>query len=109
MISFSYTIQQNSAKAQVYPNNITAIETSVLSTGNWYRFYVQKSGVYKITKSFLQGLGLDTNVDPRKIKIYGNGGRMLPLLNSVDYPMDLTENAIQFVVNAKTFAKPNSS
>ena len=97
LISFSYTVPQNAAKAQAIPNNITAIENSVLSTGNWYRFYVQKSGVYKITKSFLQSLGLDTNVDPRKIKIYGNGGRMLPLLNSADYPMDLTENAIQVV------------
>jgi hypothetical protein len=97
LISFSYTIKQNTTKEEVFINNITAIENSVLSTGNWYRFYIQKSGVYKITKSFLQSLGLDTNADPRKIKIYGNGGRMLPLLNSVDYPMDLTENAIQVV------------
>ncbi|MEO5776246.1 MAG: type IX secretion system sortase PorU [Flavobacterium sp.] len=97
LISFSYTIQQNATKTQVAVNNVTAIENSVLSTGNWYRFYVEKSGVYKISKSFLQSLGLDTNVDPRKIKIYGNGGRMLPLLNSDDYPMDLTENAIQLV------------
>ncbi|MDN3676370.1 type IX secretion system sortase PorU [Flavobacterium paronense] len=97
LISFSYTIQKNASKAQAATNTTTAIENSVLSSGNWYRFYVQKSGVYKITKSFLQSLGLDTNVDPRKIKIYGNGGRMLPLLNSADYPIDLTENAIQFI------------
>lgn len=97
LISFSYTVQQNASRTLTTVNNVTAIENSVLSSGNWYRFYVQKSGVYKITKSFLQSLGLDTNVDPRKIKIYGNGGRMLPLLNSDDYPMDLTENAIQVV------------
>ncbi|MCF6130298.1 type IX secretion system sortase PorU [Flavobacterium sp. AS60] len=97
LISFSYTIQQNASRTPNTVNNVTAIENSVLSSGNWYRFYVQKSGVYKITKSFLQSLGLNTNVDPRKIKIYGNGGRMLPLLNSVEYPMDLTENAIQFI------------
>ena len=31
--------------------------------------------MYKISKSFLQQLGLDVNtIDPRKIKIYGNGG-----------------------------------
>ncbi|QBZ97607.1 type IX secretion system sortase PorU [Flavobacterium sangjuense] len=97
LISFSYAIPQTASRTQNTVNNVTVIENSVLSTGNWYRFYVQKSGVYKITKSFLQSLGLNTNVDPRKIKIYGNGGRMLPLLNSVDYPMDLTENAIQFI------------
>ena len=97
LISFSYSIGQNALRVQQTVNNSTAVENSVLDTGNWYRFYVQKSGVFKITKKFLQSLGLDTNGDPRKIKIYGNGGRMLPLLNSVYYPMDLAENAIQFV------------
>ncbi len=97
LISFSYSISQNALKVNPLQNNVNAITNSVLSSGNWYRFYVQKSGVYKITKSFLSSLGLNTNVDPRKIKIYGNGGRMVPLLNSDDYPMDLAENAIQFV------------
>jgi len=36
-------------------------------------------------------------VDPKKIKIYGNGGRMIPLKNSDYYPADLTENAIEVV------------
>ena len=38
LISFSYTVQQNAAKEEAFINNITAIENSVLSTGNWYRF-----------------------------------------------------------------------
>lgn len=97
LISFTYSFGQNALRVAPQNNTTTAIENSVLNSGNWYRFYVQKSGVFKITKSFLSSLGLNTNVDPRKIKIYGNGGRMLPLLNSVDYPMDLIENAIQFV------------
>ncbi len=98
LVSFNYTIAQNqNNKSGFAVNNVTAVENSVLNSGSWYRFYVQKSGVYKITKSFLQSLGLNTNVDPRKIKIFGNGGRMLPLLNSTYYPMDLEENAIQFI------------
>ena len=97
LVSFSYATGQNSLRKQPVVNNVAAIENSVLDSGNWYRFYVQKSGVYKISKNFLQSLGLDTNVDPRKIKIYGNGGRILPLLNSVNYPIDLAENAIQFI------------
>lgn len=98
LISFTYSFNQNSQRSVPPPaNNINAIQNSVLSTGSWYRFYVQKSGVYKISKSFLSGLGLNTNVDPRRIKIYGSGGRLLPLLNADDYPMDLTENAIQFI------------
>ncbi|WP_333600811.1 type IX secretion system sortase PorU [Flavobacterium sp.] len=97
LVSFSYSIPQNAAKSQTTINNVTPIENSVLDNGNWYRFYVVKSGVYKISKGFLESLGMDTNVDPRKIKIYGNGGRMIPLLNSDYYPMDLAENAIQFI------------
>ena len=73
-----------------------SIYNSVLASGDWYRFYVEKSGVYRISKSFLQSLGFDpSKVDPRRIKIYGNGGRMLPLANNVYYPDDLIENAIQ--------------
>lgn len=97
LISFSYSILQTASKTQATNNTTNAEVNSVLSSGNWYRFYVQKSGVFKITKNFLQSLGFNTNVDPRKIKIYGNGGRMLPLLNSVDYPLDVTENAIQVI------------
>ena len=96
--SFSYSI--NGGSSRIAPTNKTAavIFNSVLATGDWYQFYVEKSGVYKISKSFLQQLGLDASaVDPKKIKIYGNGGRMLPLLNSTYYPPDLAENAIEIV------------
>ena len=77
-------------------NSVQSIQNSVLANGNWHRFYVEKSGVYKLSKGFLQSLGVNVAVDPRNIKIYGNGGRMLPLLNSISYPNDLEENAIQF-------------
>ncbi|WP_353778952.1 type IX secretion system sortase PorU [Winogradskyella sp. 3972H.M.0a.05] len=73
------------------------IFNSVLSTGQWHRFYVEKSGVFRLSKDFLSQLGVNTNVDPRTIKIFGNGGSMLPLGNSADYPLDLTENAVKFV------------
>nr|WP_278019624.1 hypothetical protein [Flavobacterium ginsengisoli] len=78
--------------------NRQAISNSVLASGDWYRFYIQKSGVYKIDRSFLQSLGFDASkANPRRIKIYGNGGRMLPLPNDTYYPNDLTENAIQVI------------
>lgn len=91
---FSYS---NSIAASRDVTTANAISNSVLASGDWYKFSVEKSGVYKITKGFLRQLGMNTNVDPRKIKIYGNGGRMLPILNSIPYPLDLTENAVQFV------------
>ncbi|MFK5983256.1 MAG: type IX secretion system sortase PorU [Flavobacteriaceae bacterium] len=74
------------------------LSNSVLATGNWYKFKVDKTGVYKVTKSFLEDLGMNTaNIDPRKLKIYGNGGKPLPFLNSENTVFDLEENSIQVV------------
>lgn len=98
-LQLSYeTFNSNTLRnSSIAVENFNTIQNSVLATGDWYRFYVEKSGVYKVTRAFLSQLGMNTNVDPRRIKIYGNGGRMIPLLNSIEYPADLTENAIQFV------------
>lgn len=93
--SFTYSFAYKAVPSSI--TNFDELSNSVLATGNWYRFYVKESGVYKVTRGFLQQLGFDTDVDPRNIKIYGNGGRMLPLLNEVEYPSDLAENAIQFI------------
>lgn len=75
-----------------------AVVNSVLSSGEWYRFYVDTTGVFKLSKNFLQGLGVSVNtVDPRTIKVYGHGGHMIPYSNMVSYPLDVPENAIKFV------------
>lgn len=96
----SFTIQYNTllSRNTNSAKDANEITNSVLSTGNWYRFYIDKSGIFKLSKSFLSSLGVNTNsVDPRTIKIYGNGGRMLPYANSANYPFDVVENAIKFV------------
>jgi hypothetical protein len=96
--SLSYSFSSGTARLTSGNNNFNVISNSVLSTGEWYRFYVVKSGVYILNKTFLQSLGINTAItDPRKIKIYGNGGRMIPLRNDVYYPEDLAENAIQVI------------
>lgn len=103
--SFSYTLDSKTSKVSQVNKTSQSLSNSVLATGDWYRFYVEKSGVYKISKKFLEETGLKLNsVDPKKIKIYGNGGKMLPLSNATYYPLDLTENAIQiFGENDGTF------
>ncbi len=93
--SFSYSFNN---KANLSNRTTNIIYNSVLADGEWFRFYIEKSGIYKITKSFLRDLGLNTNnINPQKLKLYGNGGRMLPLKNNVAYPEDLAENSIQII------------
>ncbi|WP_313808193.1 type IX secretion system sortase PorU [Flavobacterium sp.] len=94
-LSFRYSYKTISGISAA--KNANSVYNSVLATGNWYKFHLTKSGVYKVTKGFLQQLGMNTNVDPKRLKIYGNGGRMVPLSNAVPYPMDLEENAIQVI------------
>jgi Peptidase family C25/Propeptide_C25/FlgD Ig-like domain len=73
----------------------SAVKSSVLATGDWYRFEAAEEGIYKIDRSFLSGLGITVdNIDPRTIKIYNNGGRYLSWTPSETRPVDLIENAI---------------
>ncbi len=95
--NYSYSLASNNSKLNNH-QSAASLTNSVLASGTWKRIYVTKSGVYRISKSFLSDLGFNVNaINPQKIKIYGNGGRMLPLQNSVSYPNDLEENAIQVI------------
>ncbi len=70
---------------------------SVLQSGTWYKIAIASDGIYKLTYSFLKNLGIDmTAVNPQNIRVYGNGGGMLPELNSTPRPDDLLENAVYF-------------
>jgi hypothetical protein len=70
-------------------------QSSVLESGMWYQVAVEKNGIYKIDQSLFRKIGFDpAKTDPRKIKIYGNAGGMLPQANSAPRVSDLTENAI---------------
>jgi hypothetical protein len=72
----------------------TYADNSVLSNGEWFRVGVTGSGVFRITKTYLDAIGFNSSIDPRTIKIYGNGGRMLPENSANERPDDLIENAI---------------
>ncbi|MCX7551919.1 type IX secretion system sortase PorU [Xanthomarina sp. F2636L] len=95
----SFSISYSNGRLPTNRNqNQRVITNSVLSTGQWYKFQVEATGVYKITKDFLSQMGINIdNVDPRTLKIYGNGGNMIPYSNSIDYPIDVKENAIRVI------------
>lgn len=74
------------------------ITQSVLANGEWFRFQIDKSGVYKVDRSFLESLGMDTaEINPDQLKIYGNGGKPLRLANEENLIFDLPEVAIKLV------------
>ena len=77
------------------------VANSVLASGDWYKIEIKDNnaagseGIYKVSKSFLESGGISlAGVDPRTIKIYGNGGDLLGDRISIPRPNDLIENAI---------------
>jgi Peptidase family C25 len=70
--------------------------SSVLANGDWFKIAVTNEGIYKVTYSFLANMGVDMNaVTLQNIRLYGNGGGMVPQLNSDFRHDDLQENAIE--------------
>ncbi|WP_405379162.1 type IX secretion system sortase PorU [Nonlabens sp. Asnod3-A02] len=92
VVSFNYSYSYAPAQFQV---KNASFSNSILASGNWYRFKVERTGVNRISRSFLSNLGIDVNsIDPARIKVYGQGGTSLPLVNSDDQLFDAPEVAI---------------
>ncbi|MGZ5253075.1 MAG: type IX secretion system sortase PorU, partial [Flavitalea sp.] len=68
---------------------------SVLASGNWYKIAVNSSGIYRLDLPFLQLLGINTSsLASSDIRVYGNGGSMLPENPEIQIADDLKELAI---------------
>lgn len=94
-MSVNWDVALNWSTAEYNTLRGTGISNSVLSTGNFHKIEVNSTGIYKLDKATLQAAGINLNgVDPRTIKIYGNGGKPLPYRNSDPVPVDLIENSI---------------
>ncbi|MFK2820424.1 type IX secretion system sortase PorU [Flavobacteriaceae sp. LMIT009] len=94
----SFTVRYNYGFNRSTQASRQIITNSVMSQGSWYKFYIDKTGVFRLSRNFLNSLGVSTgNIDPRTIKVYGQGGAMLPMENSEFYPLDLTENPVKVV------------
>lgn len=89
LISSLKTIHDKTTATTFYASN------SILATGNWYKFNVVEDGIYIIDFQSLVNAGIDpSTIDPRNIRIYGNGGGMLPEANTSFRYDDLVENSI---------------
>ncbi len=91
-----FTIDITEAEATTPAAAKTTAASTPLATGNWYKIAVPETGVYKVDYDFITGkLGVDASkISPANIRVFGNGGNMLPENNAIDRKWDLTENAI---------------
>ena len=92
----SFNIAVNEIAVPGRPKSLKSFSSnSVLASGNWYKIAVTRDGIYKMDFTFLKNLGVDVDqINPAFIRIYGNGGGMLPFANSDPRFDDLAENAI---------------
>lgn len=94
----SFSISYNYGSANRLAASSLDISNSVLASGDWYKFHVDTTGVFRLSKNFIESLGINTGgLNPQHIRIFGNGGRMIPYANSQPYPIDPQENAIMVV------------
>ncbi len=89
----------NSAAASRWdfsPSPVTqSVSSSVLADGDWYRMEVRETGIYRLDATFLTDAGIVLSLlDPRTIRIHGNGGFELSTALDAARPSDLVENAI---------------
>jgi len=90
----SFTVSYTEAAATLQAKNVP-FGNSLLATGDWYRFKVTKTGAQRINRNFLSDLGIDVGaLDPRTIRVYGQGGTSLPLINQENRFYDPAEVAI---------------
>src|ERR1043165_4108269 len=95
LVSFDLSVSAGPAMRSGTRTVHTYAANSVLQNGTWYKLGMNASGMYKLSYTFLASLGINvSSIDPRNIRIYGNGGGMLPELASVSRKDDLVENAI---------------
>ena len=68
---------------------------SVLAMGNWHKISIAAPGIYKIDLPFLTSLGINTaSLSSSSVRLFGNGGQMLPEKPVDTKPDDLIENAL---------------
>ncbi|WP_188457223.1 type IX secretion system sortase PorU [Psychroflexus planctonicus] len=107
----SFTLNTVSSRPNTYAKNknqdqVPPVVNSVLESGKWRKFYVEKSGIHRIDFNFLRSLGFTQDeINPNTLKIYGHGGQMLPLINAntPEKFYDLPEIPLQL-----NLANPNS-
>ena len=93
-----FTIVPNAVKQLVAQSVQHLASVNAMPPHSGYRFEVNQTGIYKISARFLRDLGMPiSSINPKTLKIFGKGGKMLSLINSgsegVNY--GFSENPLQ--------------
>ncbi|MGE5424840.1 MAG: type IX secretion system sortase PorU [Syntrophothermus sp.] len=82
----------------LFLHGMTSKPHSVLSSGKWFKVGVVQTGLHKITYQDFVDMGFDpAAINPANIRVFGNGGKMLPEKNIDPRIDDLLENSIKVV------------
>ena len=85
-------------KLKSFSYQIPTLKSSVFASDILAKIKISESGVYKIDKKLFSKMGIDiSNINPRTIKVYGNGGGMLPQANSSFRYNDIVETPIKVI------------
>jgi len=80
--------------------NLNKTSSNPIASGTWYKFKIEDEGIYVITRDQLSKYGINPEtVNPSTIKIYNNGGYVLPENVNAVRPNGLVENAIKIELN----------
>jgi len=89
IINFQLRISKKSIKTnksmRVYADH------SVLNTGKWFKFKITQDGMYSLSYQDLRNIGFSK---PEDVRVFGNGGGMLPEYNNVKILDDIQETQI---------------
>jgi hypothetical protein len=95
LVSFELVIEVNENQNTPNLKSREYAENSVLESGSWFKVKVTKDGIYKISYQELANMGMNVaSINPKNIRVYGNGGGMLPEDPTKSRHDDLQENAI---------------
>lgn len=98
VIEFSFSINENLNELKSASVGYNWKAKSVLSSGKWLKIKTTDRGIYKISYDQLKSWGFS---NPDQVALYGNGGYMLPVMNSDTHFDDLS---IYPVIKAKDSA-----
>lgn len=101
LLEYEITLSNKATNFQAQKTNnfkLSQVSNSVLASGNWYKIGLKNEGLYKLDYNFLRNIGIAVDqLNPRLIKIFGNGGRALAQENTAFRQDDLFENAIKVI------------